>query len=115
MTDHDLFTTYERLQRCRRVEVTLENLHLIAQHFGGEAIYTVDPDGDWQTKKPRVFIPERAGGTPGTVEVGSWVDESGSRWNPEPLTQGWSPAGTYHRDPMDTLPTEPTPFEESNA
>lgn len=114
MSDHPLFTTYEKLNTCRRTEVTLENLHLLAQHFKGSAVYAEDPDGNWQTKKPHVFIPERAGGTPGIVEVGSWVDDRGSRWSPEPLTQGYSPAGTYHRDPMDTQPTEPTPCKDSN-
>lgn len=95
MSTDGLFTSYERLQTVHRVEVTLENLHILAQHFGGEAIYTIDPEGDWQTKKPRLFIPERAGGTPGTIEVGAWVDPRGQRWNPEPINQGYFPAGTY--------------------
>jgi hypothetical protein len=91
----DLFTAYERLETCRRVEVTVENLHVLAQHFGGTAIYAVEEGAaHWQLSKPRIVIP-RAGGSEGTVEVGAWVDDRGNRWNPEPLTQGWNPEGTY--------------------
>jgi hypothetical protein len=91
----ELFTDYERLETCHRVEVTVENLHLLAQHFGGVAIYAADEQAPhWQSKKPRLSIP-RARGEDSVIEVGAWVDERGIRWNPEPLTQGWHPAGTY--------------------
>ena len=83
----DLFTEYERLEKCRRTEVTVDNLHLLAQHFDGHAVY-----GD----RPRLVIPgDGEGRRDRTAEIGSWIDDRGSRWNPEPLTQGWSPAGTY--------------------
>lgn len=88
------FATFERLETCHRVEVTLDNLHVLAQHFGGEAIYRTNPDGNWQTKKPRLVI-SKGGITSSTIEVGAWVDEQGNRWNPEPLTQDWRPEGTY--------------------
>jgi len=91
----DLFTEFERLETCRRAEVTLENLHLLAQHFGGTAVYASDPDGDWIERKPHLLIP---GLGSGRVEVGAWVDVRGSRWNPEPLSQGWSPAGTFAKE-----------------
>ena len=94
MTTDDLFTTYERLETCHRVEVTLENLHLLAQHFGGTAIYSVEDSKHWQRSKPRMAITSSSG-SEAVIEVGAWVDKRGSRWNPEPLTQGWSPEGTY--------------------
>lgn len=95
MTD-EIFMAYERLETCQRVEVTLDNLHLLAQHFGGSAVYTADPEGDWVSKKPHLIIPRKASGL-GRIEVGAWVDQKGSRWNPEPLTQGWEPSGTFQR------------------
>jgi len=91
-----MFTTYEKLETCQRTEVTVDNLHLLAQHFGGTAIYTVDPAGNWQERHQRLVIP-RPNGKESVIEVGAWVDEGGSRWNPEPLTQGWSQEGTYVR------------------
>ena len=92
----DLFVPFERLETCRRVEVTLDNLHILAQYFGGTAIYSTTPSASWAERKPRVEG-TRHNGTAFRAEVGSWIDESGSRWNPEPLTQGWVPAGTYTR------------------
>lgn len=89
MSDDGLFTTYERLNTCRRTEVTVDNLHLLAQHFGATAVYTTNP---------RLIIPPvNEGGAERVAEVGSWIDERGSRWSPEPLSQGWSPAGTFVR------------------
>jgi hypothetical protein len=78
----DLFTTFERLETCHRVEVTEDNLAAIAKEFGWSVNYATEP--------PRLRKPDG-----GTVEIGSWIDYRGSRWNPEPLTQGWLPAGTY--------------------
>lgn len=97
MSDNDLFTTYEQLKICHRVEVTIDNLHILAQHFGGTAVYTEDPNGDWQTKKPHLIIPGK-----GTIEIGAWTDKGGSRWNAEPLSQGWHPEGTYQLDSSET-------------
>lgn len=88
----DLFTTYERLETCRRTEVTLENLHLLAQHFGGKAVYGEDPSSANISKRgPHLDLPGKEWG----IEVGAWIDERGSRWNAEPLSQGWCPEGTY--------------------
>lgn len=93
MNDHDadkdaladaLFTTFERLETCRRVEVTEENIHLLARFYE----CSVDYSGD---------VPKLRNPTNHPVEVGSWIDVKGSRWNPEPLSQGWSPAGTFTR------------------
>jgi hypothetical protein len=78
----DLFTTFERLEKCHRVEVTEDNMPDIAKELG----WSVDYGG----VKP---VLRKPGGH--VVEIGAWVDQKGSRWNPEPLTQGWSPAGTY--------------------
>lgn len=77
----ELFTTFEQLEIIHRVEVTEENIHLLARYFGCTVDYSV---------KPFFMVP-----TNHRVEVGSWVDDRGSRWNPEPLTQGYHPAGTY--------------------
>lgn len=78
----DLFTTYEKIQTCRRTEVTLENIHLLAQHFGGTVTYGPDP-----------YLTTPQGST---VAIGAWVDEKGSRWNaPGPLGQGWHKAGSF--------------------
>lgn len=78
----DLFTTFERLETCHRVEITEENIHLLAQFFS----CTVDYSGDSPTlRNPRNH----------PAEIGSWLDHRGNRWNPEPLTQGWSPAGSF--------------------
>lgn len=85
------FTTYERLETCERVEVTMENLPILAQYFGGEAIYRL-VEGHWQNGKPRLCVPGAS-----VIEVGAWVDPDGRRWNPEPLTQGWNFEGTYTR------------------
>lgn len=83
----DLFTTFEHLETTHRVEVRADNLHLIAQHFGWRVAY------DFQ--EPRLI----KANDPGiTIQVGSWIDQRGARWNPEPLTQGWHPEGTYHAD-----------------
>ena len=93
---NELFTEYERLETCRRTEVTVENLHLLAQHFGGTAVYTVEETKHYLLSKPRIALPPlREGGDERVVEVGAWIDDRGNRWNPEPLTQGWNPAGTY--------------------
>lgn len=79
------FTTFERLETCHRVEVTEDNIHILAKHFG----WVVDYGRDM----PRL---QRPADTPGsTIEVGAWVDIRGNRWNPAPLTQGWRPEGTY--------------------
>lgn len=79
MSDDGLFTTYERLNTCRRTEVTVDNLHLLAQHFGATAVYTTNP---------RLIIPPvNEGGAERVAEVGSWIDERGSRWSPEPLAR----------------------------
>jgi hypothetical protein len=95
----DPFTTYERMETCRRVEVTLDNLDALAKHFGGMAVYHVTETGPWPTRKPRLAIPSDGGLADESgykyAEVGSWIDDRGSRWNPEPLTQGWHPEGTY--------------------
>lgn len=78
----ELFTTFERVENCHRVEVTEDNLHLIAKHFGWRVAYDFSP-------------PQLVTGGERKAEVGSWIDHRGSRWNPEPLSQGWSPAGTF--------------------
>lgn len=78
----DLFTTFERVELCHRVEVTLENIHLLAKHF--------ECTVDYSYQKPRLI-----GASITDADVGSWIDCRGSRWNPEPLSQGWSPAGTF--------------------
>ena len=78
----DLFITFERLETCHRVEVTEDNLHIIAKFFGWSVNYANGKAVLW---KP--------GGH--AVEIGAWIDHRGSRWNPEPLTQGWEPAGTF--------------------
>lgn len=80
--DPELFTTYERLETCHRVEVTVDNAHLLAQWFGCK----VDYSGDAPVLRDPVNHP---------VKVGDWIDHRGSRWNAEPLTQGWSPEGTF--------------------
>lgn len=82
-----LFTTFERVENCHRVEVTEENLHVIAKHFGWRVAYD--------------FSPAELIGPAGErkAEVGSWIDYNGSRWNPDPLSQGWSPAGTFTSAP----------------
>lgn len=97
MTDN-LFTDFERLETCQRTEVTLANLHLLAQHFGATAVYAPNESGPHAARMgPHLVLPLRGyeGEQPRVVEVGAWIDARGSRWNPEPLTQGWSPAGTY--------------------
>jgi hypothetical protein len=81
----DLFQTFERVEKCFRVEVTEANLAAIARHFGWDVTYRTDP--------PRLLKSE--GGLVGSAEVGSWIDHTGARWNPEPLTQGWHPEGTF--------------------
>jgi hypothetical protein len=82
--DPELFTTFERLEKCHRVEVTEANIHLIAKHFGWSVGYQDDEPKIWK------------GGTGGDIiKIGAWVDHRGSRWNPEPLTQGWSSVGTF--------------------
>ena len=79
----DLFTTYEKLQTCRQVEVTMENIHLIAQFLEGTVTYGPDP-----------YITTRRGST---IELGAWADEKGNRWNaPGPLSNGWFVEGTFH-------------------
>jgi hypothetical protein len=88
----DLFTTYERLDTRRCVEVTEDNIHILAKHFGWAVDYSGDGPVMWHDGET---------GTRWKVEVGAWVDHRGSRWNPEPLTQGWHPEGTYRT-------TEPT-------
>jgi hypothetical protein len=95
----DLFTDFERLETCRRAEVTEDNLHLLARHLGGTAVYGADPnDVQHARRKPHILLSSRfADDESRVIEVGSWVDERGNRWNPEPLTQGWSPAGTFVR------------------
>jgi len=80
----DLFERFERLETCGRVEVTVENLHILAQHFGGHAVYEMRLSGPWWERKPHLIIPDRP-----PIEIGAWVAEDGQRWNPEPLTQGW--------------------------
>lgn len=84
----ELFTTFERLDHCHRVEVTDENIHLLAQFFGCSVDYS-----------PDVAVLREPSNHP--VKVGDWVDVRGSRWNPEPLTQGWHPTGTYATDLRD--------------
>jgi len=88
MTEDDLFTTYEKLQTCRRVEVTEDNIHTLAKHFGRSVNYANNVPVMWNDSET---------GFRWKVEVGAWVDERGNRWNPEPLTQGWSPEGTYRK------------------
>lgn len=87
----DLFTTFERLELCHRVEVTDDNLHIIAKHFGWRVAYDFDP--------PRLVT-----GGELKAEVGAWIDQRGSRWKPEPLTQGWSEAGTFQKAEWVTAP-----------
>lgn len=78
----DLFTTFERLETCHRVEVTEDNVHLLAQWFG----CSVDYSGE---------VPVLRNPTNHPVQVGRWIDVNGSGWNPDPLSQDWSPEGTY--------------------
>jgi hypothetical protein len=84
--DPELFTTFERLATCHRVEVTEDNIHQLARFFG----CSVDYSGDVPVLREPSNHP---------VKVGDWLDWRGSRWNPEPLTQGWAPEGTYHPAP----------------
>lgn len=86
MTD-DLFQTFERIETCRRVEVREDNIHLLAQHFECAV--------DYSGAKPVMPKTDKYNHA---VEIGSWVDERRSRWNPEPLTQGWHPEGTYTKE-----------------
>lgn len=89
----DLFTTFERLETCHRVEVTEDNLAAIAKELGWSVDYGgVNP------------VLRKPGGD--VVEVGAWVDQRGSRRSPEPLEQGWSPAGTYTTETEETQPEE---------
>jgi hypothetical protein len=81
----ELFQTFERLELCHRVEVTEDNLHIIAKLFGWSVNYSFEGG-------PRLM----KNGASETLQPGDWIDHRGSRWNPEPLTQGWSPAGTFH-------------------
>lgn len=79
----DLFANFEKLQTCRQTEVTMENLHLLAQYFGGKAVYS---EGGAFLVTPRGS----------EVQIGDWVDDKGSRWNaPGPVGHGWHPAGTF--------------------
>ncbi|MCC2033083.1 hypothetical protein [Microbacterium allomyrinae] len=80
----EIFTTYERLEVCHRVEVTDENMHVLARHFGWRVDYGFEAG-------PRLVKPTGHD----MLRVGDWIDHRGSRWNPEPLTQGWSTSGTY--------------------
>lgn len=84
----EIFTTFERLEVCHRTEITEENMHILARHFGWRVDYGFE-DG------PRLV---RLSDAHDILSVGDWIDNRGSRWNPQPLTQGWSPQGTYHAD-----------------
>jgi hypothetical protein len=79
----DLFQTFERLELAHRVEVREDTLHAIAKHFGWRVAYDYDPPALIKSDGSR------------SVQIGAWIDHRGSRWNPEPLTQGWSVPGTY--------------------
>lgn len=81
----DLFQTFEQLEVVHRTELTPENYIALAEMFGWSVEFR--PGGD-----PRIET-----GTGYHLEFGCWIDHRGSRWTPEPLTQGYEPAGTYQR------------------
>lgn len=85
MSDDGLFTTYERLNTCRRTEVTVDNLHLLAQHFGATAVYTTNP---------RLIIPPvNEGGAERVAEVGVLDRRAGQPVEPRTTQPGMVPGG----------------------